>query len=58
MRTSSADAVLHVVSQLELDRVGLQVVLFAQIGLVIFPHIVVDQGGRDNEGDVAIMPPV
>jgi len=42
MCTSSVDAVLHVVSQLELYRMGAQVRLPAQIGLVVFAHIVVD----------------
>ena len=42
MCTSPIDAVLHVVSQLELYRMGAQVGLLAQIGLVVFPHIVVD----------------
>jgi len=42
MCTSPIDAVLHVVSQLELYRMGAQVRLPAQIGLVVFAHIVVD----------------
>ena len=42
MCTSPVDAVLHVVSQLELYRMGAQVRLPAQIGLVVFAHIVVD----------------
>jgi hypothetical protein len=42
MCTSPVDEVLHVVSQLELYRMGLQVRLPAQIGLVVFAHIVVN----------------
>ena len=35
-------SVLHVVSELELYRMGVQVRLPAQIGLVVFAHIVVN----------------
>jgi len=42
MCTSAVDAVLHMVSQLELYRMGAQASLPAQIGLVVFAHIVVD----------------
>lgn len=33
---------------------GVEVDLFAEIGLVISSHVMVDQRNRDNEGDVAL----
>jgi hypothetical protein len=33
---------LHMVSELELDRMGMQVDFLAEIGLFIFAHIVID----------------
>jgi hypothetical protein len=45
----------NMIPQLQFQRVGIQVMLAPQIGLVIFAHIMVDQGERDNERDMALV---
>lgn len=43
------------VAKFELQGVGIKIVLPLQVSLVIFPHIMIDQGHGHNEGDKAAM---
>ncbi len=52
----AADRLLRMIPELQLQRMRVQVVLLFQVGLVIFSHIVVDQGDGHDQGQVA--PPV
>ena len=45
----------YVVSQLQLHGVGVEVELVFQVGLVIFPDIVIDQGDRHHQRHVALV---
>ena len=45
---------LSVVSQLQLQRVGVQVVLPREVRLIVEAHVVVDEGDGHDEGDMPL----
>jgi hypothetical protein len=45
---------LAMVSQLELQGMGIQIVLLGEIRLIIEPYVVIDEGDGHNEGDVPL----
>ena len=45
---------LAMVSQLELQGMGMQIILLGKIRLIIEPYVVIDEGDGHNEGDVPL----
>ena len=45
---------LHMIAKLQLHGMGIQIVLLFQVGLVVFAHIVLNQGNGHNERDIAL----
>jgi hypothetical protein len=54
MSFPSVDCPLNVIPQFEFQGMGLQVNLVFQIGLIVFAHVMLKQGNRDDQGDQAL----